>query len=526
MPTSVSKPAASPSSLPADPPAASVSVPADGAAAKHRAPSDTLSFSDRSPPLTGAVVRPPAGGSVSAVLAPLVAVQAEVATAPPWVQHDRIQAQLRALAADVGLPLATDRGFLFLLPHAGGPAPMLWSGARTPWTTHAMRTGPGLAYLELDAGTGAPTGRDLAGVVVSAGGGAAHGAWPYKVAWPGESPRPDPMARHVDYLALDLGPDEARAARRYDSFGVYSLTAPRGRSLQRFQIAGRDVTLMPPAPGHDATHVLYMLDGQNLWAPQDAVDGGWDVRPHPGPNTAVVSIDTVVGRLEDLTFEPHGGRGGAGTAFLATLVGDIVPEVETQFTKARGMRRGLAGSSLGGLFAAYTDVALRLDAMGEDEARHLPPALGAFRQTLRADPAWPSGAGAMASFDFVGAMSPALWWRGQELSRLWSALGPSAGRVYLDHGGAPRAAVSDPGKHDGHDDAVAWAQAVARRQPVLDARPLARSGGADALRTALTQHPVSFVHYYDLLGPAAHHREAAWRGRVPYLFAAFESLGA
>ncbi|KIG18022.1 putative esterase [Enhygromyxa salina] len=168
-------------------------------------------------------------------------------------------------------------------------------------------------------------------------------------------------------------------ARRFgwDQFGEYSqINAISGRSHhERWpdfdQAVGalepRDLTVWIPADGLDAAAlpVLYMHDGQNLFAP-DALFGGWQVsvtldEAISGGQLSpviVVGIDNTAARFDEYTqvTDVIDGMtfGGRADEYADFVVDGIVPFIEDRYPVASDPGSvGVLGSSLGGLVSLY-----------------------------------------------------------------------------------------------------------------------------------------------------------------------------
>jgi predicted alpha/beta superfamily hydrolase len=150
------------------------------------------------------------------------------------------------------------------------------------------------------------------------------------------------------------------------------------------------------AENSDATYpVVYMHDGQNLWAalPQLAFSGtwnvdtafdqateqgtcaGWGAQPLGGspalctgdgdctsgecrtfPEAIVIGIANTTDRIYEYTptTDPTTPGGGGADAYLAMLVSELKPAIDAQLRTQPGVASTLmAGSSLGGLVTAY-----------------------------------------------------------------------------------------------------------------------------------------------------------------------------
>ncbi|MBC7893875.1 MAG: alpha/beta hydrolase [Cytophagaceae bacterium] len=173
----------------------------------------------------------------------------------------------------------------------------------------------------------------------------------------------------------------------------------------------RDILVYLPssyAKSDKALPVIYMHDGQNLFDPTTSFAGEWGVdaamarAPRKGRRAIVVGIPNMgIDRMKE--YSPfldarHGG--GGGDAYVDFLLNTLKPMIDVRYrTKPDRASTGILGSSLGALISLYAF----------------------FRQP--------------ASFGFVGAMSPALWFAEGEIFPYVEAAANVGGRVYLDVGG-------------------------------------------------------------------------------------------
>jgi predicted alpha/beta superfamily hydrolase len=141
-----------------------------------------------------------------------------------------------------------------------------------------------------------------------------------------------------------------------------------GGTLSAMQPFGslRARVLLPPAYEEHANRrfpVVYAFDGQALfsdskdpfgvWNLDVALDALWSLRAMR--QCIVVALDNSKDRLKHLSpvrDAKHGG--GGGTAYLSTLIEELVPAIDASYRTERARQgRTLLGSSLGGLFAFY-----------------------------------------------------------------------------------------------------------------------------------------------------------------------------
>jgi predicted alpha/beta superfamily hydrolase len=258
----------------------------------------------------------------------------------------------------------------------------------------------------------------------------------------------------------------------YDEFGELSLIHPQGGRFDRFfgvqssEIEPRKVTVLVPEQA--PSHLLYLHDGQNLFAPS-ANFGGWRLQDSVPAGMMLVGIDNSPARMDEYTHvadvlsgNSTGGEGDAYVAFLESEVRSLIASVYGE-----PGRIGVMGSSLGGLISLH------------------------------------AGFQFPASYDFVGSLSGTVG---------WGSFGPHTGEtmierygesptfpfvVYLDSGGdgpcddADGDGIFDDG--DGTDNYCENAQ----------------------LRDALAMNGYVFgenLHHWH--EPGAPHNEAAWAERV------------
>jgi pimeloyl-ACP methyl ester carboxylesterase len=273
-------------------------------------------------------------------------------------------------------------------------------------------------------------------------------------------------------------------ARRFgfDEFGEYSQIDPLpGRShherwlgfdIGAGELEARTVTAWVPADGlaGDPLPVLYMHDGQNLFAP-DALFGGWQVGPTLdeaiGSGTLapliVVGIDNTAARFDEYTqvTDVIEGMevGGRADAYADFLVDGVKPFIEARYPAASTPESvAVMGSSLGGLVSLY--IGLRhADVFG---------AVASMSGTV--------------TWGTIGAANPTIL-------DAYLAAPPSGLRIYLDSGGGPGLGCPE-GSSDNYCGNVEF---------------------ADALRN------LGWVDEQDLFyrwEPDAPHNEAAWAQRL------------
>jgi predicted alpha/beta superfamily hydrolase len=153
--------------------------------------------------------------------------------------------------------------------------------------------------------------------------------------------------------------------------------------------------------------VIYMHDGQNLFADELAFGREWQVDEHIERLAALGLEAIVVGipnagperTAEYSPFEDANGQGGRGAAYVRFVIDAVMPLVRERYRILdRREATGIMGSSLGALISLYAY----------------------FRYPER--------------FGFVGAMSPALWFGDAALLALVEEAPDVDGRIYLDIG--------------------------------------------------------------------------------------------
>ncbi len=197
---------------------------------------------------------------------------------------------------------------------------------------------------------------------------------------------------------------------------------------------GRTLSVYLP-PGYDddgsARHpVLIMLDGQNLYDAETSYAGEWRVDETCDRLIATGRIRPVVvvgidnggqARLHEYTpwvDADHGG--GDGVEHLRRIVEEVLPAVRARYRTLDGPENtALAGSSLGGLMAAYAAFA-------------------------HAD-----------VFGAVGAISPSIQWADGELVKLAERSERPPVRIWLDMGTREWRLLKDA-DGNGTDDMIDW----------------------------------------------------------------------
>ena len=279
-------------------------------------------------------------------------------------------------------------------------------------------------------------------------------------------------------FAAVLGATSFPAAAQDPPLGVTGTVRFHGAFPSR-HVAGRNVEVwLPPDYGRDASArypVLYMHDGQNVFAPATSyggVDWGVDetmtrliaerrVRP-----AIVVAVWNSPARFNEymprkaLASDSAVATGIAGWApvkgpllsdeYLRFLVEELKPFIDRGYrTRAGPADTFIMGSSMGGLISAYA----------------LTEYPGVFGGAACISTHWPAGAGAMVAY--LRTALPA----------------PASHRIYFDHGTATLDSLYPPFQ--------------------LQADSAMRSAGYTEGRNWVTR-----------VFPGAEHSERAWRARV------------
>jgi pullulanase len=130
-------------------------------------------------------------------------------------------------------------------------------------------------------------------------------------------------------------------------------------------------------PGYEKSEqsypVLYMLDGQNLFDEVRSFAGEWEVDETCERLIAAGEIEPILvvgienaldGRCDEYTPWPDPGRGsscqgGGAEVFLEAIRDVLIPKIGSRYrTRIGPQNTGMAGSSLGGLIAAYAAYAM------------------------------------------------------------------------------------------------------------------------------------------------------------------------
>lgn len=364
------------------------------------------------------------------------------------------------------------------LPPAAGLEEVARSGG---WP---IPTSQGFLFALLDGGAGPY-------VVQSPGG--AFAATPMKseagVAW-ALVPVASPSGASYGYLSRFGDPVADGWSRRYGYQGAaeVSLVGAAGAHLERWPgLAGAGIrarTVRAWVPAQPPTHFLYVQDGQNLFAPA-APYGGWRLDLAAGPATLVVGIDNSPDRVDEYTQVPDtvtSPPGGRAPEYVDFLVQVVLPFVEAPARYGPPQRRGVMGSSLGGLVSFYAP--------------------------LRSP----------GTFDFAASLSGTMGWGSigagshqRTILEDYQALGACpAVTLYLDSGGGPGPA---PGCVDSDGDGL-------RDDAAGSSDNSCENAQLTEVLVALGCGP----HLTSVWAQGAAHNEAAWRARAPAILDLFEAL--
>ena len=247
----------------------------------------------------------------------------------------------------------------------------------------------------------------------------------------------------------------------YDENGEMSYVD--GDHLERLFLADRTVRIWHPV---DAARVLYVHDGQNLFAP-DAPWGGWHLQDTAPDGMMIVGIDNTDARFEEYTHVPDlldgDWYGGEGDAYADYVRDSVRPLVDATYGEPPIV--GTMGSSLGGLIAFHM-------AQRDDYA---------FAASLSGTMGWGS----------MGATN-------ETMIERYAAAGHGTAALYLDSGGGGTCYDSD-GDGIMDDDLEAddsYCENIQLRDVLVDAG---------------YTYDVDLWHWHE---PGAEHNEAAWRDRV------------
>ena len=165
---------------------------------------------------------------------------------------------------------------------------------------------------------------------------------------------------------------------------------------------------LPPSYAHEDRRyqVLYMHDGQNLFDRATAFGGqDWQVGEtleklsHEGLETIVVGLNNLGDqRIKEYNPFPH-FHDGRGDRYLDFIIETVKPMIDRDFRTLPGRTHtGIMGSSMGGLISLYAF----------------------FRRP--------------EVFNFVGVMSPALWFAKGAIYEYVTQAPFNPGKIYLDNG--------------------------------------------------------------------------------------------
>ena len=156
--------------------------------------------------------------------------------------------------------------------------------------------------------------------------------------------------------------------------------------------------------------VVYMQDGQNLFAAGVFGDNGWrvehtlDAGAEDGSIREIIVVGPEVAAAPRWyeytpTVDASEMKGGSGDRYLTMLVDELKPQVDAMLrTRPERAATGILGSSLGGLISAY------------------------------------AGCKKADTFALVGEMSPSTWWDNEViLADVAAMTAPSPDKIYIDY---------------------------------------------------------------------------------------------
>ena len=272
-------------------------------------------------------------------------------------------------------------------------------------------------------------------------------------------------------------------AYSYDEFGLMSqLPAPAAHLERHFRVAGSSLgerTVRVWLPSGPASHIVYAHDGQNLFNPQ-AAWGGWQLQQSVPGNMMIAAVDNTAARFDEYTHVSDiigsNTTGGSGDAHADMLQQVVRPLIEQHYGEPA--KRGLLGSSLGGLISLHT-------------AHRHPNA-----------------------FQFVASLSGTLGWgsiglgngsQNETIIERYAMQGHSALAIYLDSGGNGNC-------YDGDNDGIE------------DDDPNSSDNYCETKQLAGLLDSAGYSYGVDLWyshEPGAPHNEAAWAARVSQPLQAF-----
>lgn len=273
----------------------------------------------------------------------------------------------------------------------------------------------------------------------------------------------------------------------YDDNGEMSMVAGAAAHLERFFEVGAGQTALEPrvvrvlVPEAEATHVLYMHDGQNLFSPE-AFFGGWRLTESAPAGLMIVGIDNTSARFDEYTHveDDIGGTAGGRGAEYAALIEEVIrPLVDDVYSEPAVV--GTMGSSLGGLISLVIGLE------------------------------YPD------RYDFVGSMSGTVGWGSigidppnETIIEHYEGAGVMPFVVYLDSGGDGDAEGACP---DTDQDGILDDEGSDNYCENIQLR--------DVLEAEGYVYDDNLFHWHE---PGAPHNEAAWAARVFRPFDIFMAL--
>ncbi len=350
----------------------------------------------------------------------------------------------------------------------------------------ALRADAGVAMQSQSEGSGWPAPVAGGWLFVSLDPAADHLAGDHDT-WAGQAMNPDQgfhwlvvaVASGTRYKFTDQTQSTWQAdpwsrAYEWDAFGLMSMVPPTAAHLERFfnvsdaNIAPR--TLRVWVPAGNATHVLYVQDGQNLFNP-NAMWGGWQLSAAPPAAMMLVGIDNSPARMDEYTHVPDdlgsGSVGGQGDAYADYVHVTVRSLIASQYGEPPTV--GLMGSSLGGLISFH--IAARYP----------------------------------GAYDYAASLSGTMGWgsvgagiTNETMIERYAAAGHGATALYLDSGGSGTCVDSDG---DG----------------IEDDDPTASDNYCENKQLESVLYSLGYVANVDVWHwwePDALHNEAAWAARV------------
>jgi predicted alpha/beta superfamily hydrolase len=140
------------------------------------------------------------------------------------------------------------------------------------------------------------------------------------------------------------------------------LVNANAQELVQYQLSYADsirtITIYVPSEMSDKTPILFMMDGQNLFDQNRSYSSEWQIDEFMSglalnQQAMVVGVDHgEAARIDELTHVKHEKYGGGkAIQFEMFLMDTVVPFIREKYHLTTDSPIGIAGSSLGGLFA-------------------------------------------------------------------------------------------------------------------------------------------------------------------------------